>query len=475
MDFISGSFLLFFIITIFVYYSIPGKGQWIWLLLAGMFFYLYASPKLSVFILFSSLSSYVWAKYCKQSSLLYWCVILLNTGLLFGLKTASSGSILASYLRIDRFAWLLPLGISFYTLQIIAYMTDVKKEKIDAENNFFKYLLFITYFPQILQGPIPRYSQLSGQLTVRHRLDVSMFVGGFELMLWGYFQKLVVADRANIMVNRLFGEYQSYHGMYMILAGVLYSIQLYADFNGCVCIAKGVSEMLGIRLADNFTHPYFSDSIKEFWRRWHISLSSWLRDYIYIPLGGNRNGRVRKYINLFITFFVSGIWHGIGSTFIIWGLLHAFYQMMGEILTPLRNRFVSLFHINRNTFSHRLWKQVTTFVLVMIAWMFFRASSVSQAIAMIKSMVTTFNPWILWDHSIYLLGLDAKNVWILMIGILTMFFVSYLQTKMSLRAELTKQGIIFRYLIIYIAIFAVLIFGIYGPGYDAAQFIYGGF
>ncbi len=475
MDFISGSFLLFLVISLIVYYSIPKKGQWIWLLLSGMFFYLFGSPKLVVFILASALSSYVWARYWKNSVPAFWLVILLNTGLLFGLKTAASGSLLATYLKIDRFAYLLPIGISFYTLQIIAYMADVKKGKVEAEKNFFRYLLFVTYFPQIIQGPIPRYGQLAPQFLKLHKFDYAMFVGGFQLMIWGYFQKLVVADRANILVNRLFGEYESYPGMYMIVAVFFYTIQLYADFNGCVCIVRGVSEMFGISLAENFDRPYFSASVQEFWRRWHISLSSWLKDYIYIPLGGNRKGKFRKYLNLLIVFVVSGIWHGIGGTFLVWGMLHGLYQIMGSLLQPVRDFLVKLLHVNRTSFSHRLWKQICTFAMVSYAWLFFRASSVGQALAITKSMLTTFNPWVLWDQSLYLLGLDAKNVWMLLFGMLVMFVVELLQGRLHLRSEIAKQGIVFRYLILYLAIFAILIFGIYGPGYDSAQFIYGGF
>lgn len=475
MDFISGIFLLLLLITLIVYYCIPGKGQWIWLLLSGMFFYCFGCPKLVVFVLASTATSYVWARYFSRSKPLYWLVIFFNIGLLFGLKIAASGSILASYLRIDRFAWLLPVGISFYTLQIISYMTDVRRGICKPELNFFRYLLFVTYFPQIIQGPIPRFSQLGKELFRVHKFDYGLFVGGFELMIWGYFQKLVVADRANIMVNRLFGEYEKYPGMYIMVAVLLFTLQLYADFNGCVCIVRGASEMFGIRLADNFQQPYFSGSVQEFWRRWHMTLGGWLRDYVYIPLGGNRKGKIRKYLNIVIVFVVSGIWHGIGGTFLIWGLLQAVYQILGELLKPVRDFFVKIWHVDRESFSHKLFKSLWTTMLIVFSWLFFRASDISQAFAMMKSAVSTFNPWILWDQSLYMLGLDAKNFWVLMFGTLTMLVVEILQLKISVRTAFAKQGIVFRYIVLYLAIFAILIFGIYGPGYDAAQFIYGGF
>nr|MBQ8251763.1 MBOAT family protein [Lachnospiraceae bacterium] len=475
MDFISGGFLLFLLISIVVYYSIPKKGQYVWLLLIGVFFYLYASPKLSVFIALSTVTSYVWTRFFSKSTAGYWFVLLGNAAVLLFLKVSGSGTVLASYLHIERFAVLLPLGISFYTLQIIAYMTDVKKGKIKPEKNFLKYLLFVTYFPHVLQGPIPRYEQLAGQLTCGHKFDYATFVGGFQLMIWGYFQKLVVADRAGIVVNRLFGEYETYTGMYVVVAAVLYSIQLYADFNGCFCIANGASQMFGIHLTDNFKQPYFSSSVSEFWRRWHMSFGQWLRDYIYIPLGGNRKGKLCKYVNILVTFFVSGIWHGIGSGFLVWGLLQGIYQVCGEVLLPVRNAVAGFLHVDRDTFSHKMWKVLCTYGLVTYAWIFFRASTAAQAVQMTKNMFTTFNPWILWDQSLYLLGIDAKNFWVLVFGIMVMFVVSCMQTKMRIRTWFAKQGIVFRYVILYLAIFAVLIFGIYGPGYDAAQFIYGGF
>ncbi len=411
----------------------------------------------------------------KQSKVYLILSILMLAGILLSLKTAATAPALAGKLHLSRLSILLPIGISFYSLQMIAYLADVYRGKIEAETNFFKYLLFITYFPHILQGPIPRYELLSQDLFKEHIFDYQKFVYGFELMLWGYFQKMVIADRAAIMVNRLFGEYQSYPGAYMLIAGILYSLQLYTDFNGCVCIAKGISGMFDITIEDNFHHPYFADSVKDFWRRWHMSLSGWLRDYIYIPLGGNRKGTIRKYINIMVVFIVSGIWHGIGNTFLVWGMLHGLYQIIGEVFTPIRNKIKDMLKIESDVFSHRLYKQLFTFFLVMLAWIFFRSSSVTQGVNMIKSMFTTFNPWILWDGSLYMLGLNSKNVGILVISLIILWVVSMLQNKMVIRDTIYKQSVLFRYMIVLALVFTILIFGIYGPGYDSAQFIYGGF
>lgn len=487
ISFTSISFLLFILIGAVLYYIIPKKGQWIWLLFLGMFFYVVNAGKLTVFIAFSIGTSWLYGYLLKgkkngkhyvgtkAGKLGLFVVIAINVAVLVFLKVASSGTPIANRLQIDRFAFLIPMGISFYTLQIIAYMVDVYKGKIEPEKNPFKYALFVSFFPQILQGPIPRYEQLAHQLYDGHKFDYEKVTFGLQLMIWGFFQKMVVADAAAIVVNRVFGEYETYKGLFVLFAGILYSIQLYADFAGCVCIAMGAAEVFGIQLADNFNHPYFSTSIKDFWRRWHISLSSWLRDYIYIPLGGNRKGTIRKYINLVLTFIVSGLWHGIGSHYIVWGLLHGFYQVAGEVLMPVRNWFVKVFKVDRNTFSHGLYKQITTFFLVMVAWIFFRADNVRMALIMLKNMVTTFNPWILFNDELYGLGLNPKESRVMFFGIFVIWVVSMLQEKMNIRKELSKQSLVFRWIIIFAGIFSVLIFGIYGPGYDASEFIYGNF
>lgn len=480
MDFVSGSYLFFLAIGLIVFYSTPKKWQQYVLLLFSVLFYCLFSVKLFIVMLCSVVISYFGAillqnKKGAKSKYIFVFSISSLLLLLFVLKLSQSTSILNQKLGLSRLSILVPIGISFYTLQMVAYLIDVKRGTCDCIRNPFTYLLYITYFPQILQGPIPRVNQLTPQLKEGHTFQYEQFVGGFELLLWGYFQKMVIADRANIIVNRLFGEYENYTGMYMILAAFLYSIQLYTDFNGCVCIAKGSSEMFGIKLAENFQHPYFATSIQDFWRRWHISLSSFLKDYVYIPLGGNRKGIRKKYRNILLTFALSGIWHGMGVHYMIWGLLHGLYQVVGALCMPIRDYLVKVFHVNRNTFSHALYQRVVTFILVALAWVFFRASSVYQAISMIKSMVTTFNPWILWDGSLHLLGLTPKNVTLLFVSILVLWIVSFMQERMNIREEFQKQGIVFRYFVLLLTTIVILVFGLYGPGYDATAFIYGGF
>lgn len=476
MDFISAAYLIFLGILIILYYTIPKNRQWILLLVSGIFFYSCFSLKMWIFLLFTALTTYLYAAFFKDSKKGLFLVIALNLLVLLGLKTTASGLGFVNARGLDRFAVLMPVGISFYTLQTIAYMADVHKGKIEAQRNFLKYLLFITFFPQVLQGPIPRYEELGEQLYKGHAFDSENLSKGAYLVLWGFFQKLVIADRCNIVVNQIFGNYQSYDGIYFWIAGILYSLQLYTDFAGCVSIAAGSAQMLGISLPQNFNHPYLAVSIKDFWRRWHISLSSFLRDYVYIPLGGNRKGKLCKWLNIMVTFFVSGIWHGIGTHFFVWGLLHGFYQVMGEILKPLKEWGMKITGMEKGCFAHRLFSRLFTCFLVMAAWIFFRAENTSKAIYMTSHLFMKWNPWILVSGQLYALGISEEEWLLLILCVILLAVIGMLHEKnVAIRETFAKQPLVFRWLILFAGIFVILIAGIYGPGYDSAQFIYGGF
>lgn len=476
MNFVSVSYLVFLLIIVLIYYCIPKKQQWILLLFGSMLFYFCFSVKLAVFIFVSIVSSYLFTRFFKKSKKMLLFTVLFNLGILFILKVAASGTPLASRVHLDRFAFLLPVGISFYTLTIVSYMVDVYREKIEPEGNILKYSLYISFFPQILQGPIPRYAQLGKQLSCGHAFKRENLLEGGYLLLWGYFQKMVLADRLNIVVNTVFNGYQSYDGLYFLLAGVLYSFQLYLDFSGCVAIATGSAKLLGIELSKNFDHPYLAVSIKDFWHRWHITLSSFLRDYIYIPLGGNRRGKLRKWINIMVTFFLSGIWHGIGLHYIVWGLLHGLYQVLGEMLLPVKKLLMKITGTRAGSFAHILCSRLFTFFLVMIAWIFFRADSISQAVYMITHMFHRMNLYIFVSGELYTLGICQEEWVLLLMGALVLGMAAYMhQCGCNIKKLFMSQPVYFRWTILFAGIFAILIMGIYGPGYDFAQFIYGGF
>lgn len=476
MDFLSLTFAVFFIISVVFYYAVPKKMRWGVLLIASMIFYVWSVPYLIIYLLFSTVTTYAYGRWVKNHQQhgrgLLMAVIAVNLAVLLVLKFYP---LCETRFNFPALGLLMPMGISFYTLQVIAYCVDVYQGKAEAQGNFLKYLLFVSFFPQILQGPIPRYEQLKNQLYEGHAFDYRTVKFGFQLILWGLFLKMVIADRAAIFVNTVFPEYYLYEGTMLAVAAVLYSIQLYTDFLGCVCIAMGAAEVYGIHLQTNFERPYFAVSVRDFWRRWHISLSSWLRDYVYIPLGGNRKGILRKYVNLILTFFVSGIWHGAGMQYLFWGLLHGGYQVAGEILMPVRVRVRKILKIREDSSVYRLWQRIFTFGLITAAWVIFRAENLHAGFSILKRIVTDITPWIFFDGTIYTCGITAGQFSSLLFCILLVIVAEYLQEKANLREMLEKQHIIVRWGIYLGAIALVLVLGVYGPGYDASQFLYGQF
>ena len=469
MDFLSLTFAVFFIISVVCYYALPKKMRWVVLLLSSIVFYIWSVPYLIGYLMFSAVTTYAFGRWAeahqKKGKGLLAAVILLNLLVLLFVKFAPLAGV----------SLLVPMGVSFYTLQVIAYCVDVYQGKCEAQKNFFKYLLFVSFFPQILQGPIPRYHQLKGQLFEGHAFDYRKFKFGFQLILWGLFLKMVIADRAAIFVNAVFPEYHMYEGTILAVAAVLYSIQLYTDFLGCVCIAMGAAEVYGIKLQTNFERPYLAVSIKDFWRRWHISLSSWLRDYVYIPLGGNRRGKLRRYVNLMLTFFVSGIWHGSGLQYIFWGLMQGAYQIAGEVLMPVRKKVRSILKIEGSELFFIWWQRLCTFVLITISWVIFRSSSLRAGISMLKRIATDWTPWVLFDGSIYNFGIEQKQFFAWVLCVVLMAVIESMQEKKNMRELIEGQHLILRWGIYLGAIALIAILGVYGPGYSATQFLYGQF
>lgn len=483
MSVISVSFLTFVALVCLGYFILPIKVRPYWLLVASVGFYACFDLKYFLFFFFCVLSTYGAARYfdkeekaCKISKKsVLGLTIFANIGLLVFVKFYGySVSVFEKIFKVDveSISVIVPLGIAFYTLQAISYCVDVYKGKCAAEKNLAKYTLYMSYFPIIMQGPISRYDQLSTTLFEGHRFSFDRMKSGLSLAMWGFFKKMVIADRAAILVNQVFGNYAEYKGFEIIVAVFWYTIQLYADFSGCVDISRGVSEIFGVELMNNFQHPYFATSIKDFWRRWHISLSSWFRDYIYIPLGGNRKGKVRRYINLLTVFFVSGLWHGVGINYIVWGFLHGGYQVAGELTQGFRSRLYAKIGLREDHALVKLWKQLCTFCLVAYAWLFFRASGTIASIRMTISAVTTFNPEILWNGRLFELGLTKKDWLVLLLACLVLLVVSWIQEKDSVRRVIEGQKTWIRWMIYIAAIFVILILGIYGPGFDANQFLY---
>ncbi len=478
MSYIDLEYYFIIAAVVLIYYVLPRSVRWTALLAgSGLFYYKAAGDRrqIIVFVL-SIVVSYTAANLISRKTnrrvrmILLWAGILLSSGPLLIVK----GSELFLRTLGNGPGLIVPLGISFYTMQMTAYLSDVYFGKVAPQRNLLKYALFISFFPQIIQGPIPRYEQLGRQLYEGSQFDFDKIVRAIQLIIWGFFLKMMIADKAAIVVNAVFDHYKMYAGAYFLVAGVLYSIQLYADFLACTVLAKGGAGLFGIEIIDNFSHPYFSSSIQEFWRRSHMSLSSWLKDYIYIPLGGNRKGKLAKYFNLMVTFAVSGLWHGGSWKFVFWGLLHASYQIAGGLTLKYRDRLYEAAGLEKNSFSWKLYRTAGTFLWVMLAWIIFRAESLRAGLYMIKSIFTTFNPWILINGTLNNF-MDYRQWEILGISILILFLVSLVQERIVIRDWISKQHITVRWGIYICAVLVIWLCGTYGFGFDAQAFIYGGF
>lgn len=482
MVYLSLFFYAFLVVLTALYYLLPLKIRWTVLLVGSVAFYGAAAPDawwiFAVTVLISYFSA-LWIFRLKEEGKKRLPAAVLAGSILLTVIPwvvfKSGYTILTVWLKRDVISMAAPLGISFYTLQIVSYLADVYRGKITPQRNPFRYLLFATFFPQIVQGPVPRYEQLGKQLYEGHKFDEEGFVKGLHLIIWGFFLKLMIADKAALVVNTIFENSRAYAGCYILLAGVLYSIELYTDFMACVSISRGAAALFGIGLQDNFRHPYMAVSIKDFWRRWHITLSEWLRDYIYIPLGGSRKGKIRKYGNLMATFLVSGIWHGAGWNFLFWGMLHGIYQIVGDVTASWKNKIYEKLGMPDGSFSGRCIRRIGTFFWVMSAWIIFRAGSLREGLFMIKSMFATFNPWVLFNDSLFALGLDIKDFVVMLFAILVLCLVSVKQEKGSVRDWILRQNIVIRWIIYLVSIVVIWVFGTYGFGFDTQEFIYGGF
>lgn len=482
MLFNSIDFLIFFPIVVLLFFVIPKNWKSIWLLTASYYFYMSWHPEYAVLIGVSTIITYISgilienaATMTRKKTVVAFSLAS-NLGILAIFKYAdfviASLSSLMSFMgfsTIDRkLDLLLPVGISFYTFQALSYTIDVYRGNIEAEKNIINYALFVSFFPQLVAGPIERSGNLLRQIQNIKEIKVwnyKRIKDGLLLMLWGIFQKIVIADRASMVVNQVFNNYQSYGLFELTLAAILFAFQIYCDFGGYTNIARGAAEVMGFSLMDNFCQPYFATSIKDFWRRWHISLTSWFTDYLYIPLGGNRKGIVRKYVNIWIVFGVSGLWHGASWHFVAWGMIHAVYQIVGDIKKKILEKFGII--ISTDRLSAKIWKGIVTFALVDIAWVFFAADSIHHALRIFEQMFKCIKT------SGWAIGLNRGNWIILALSIVVLFIVDILhENGKRISKLLDLQKIWFKYLIWLGLIWGIIMLGIYGVGYDTSQFIY---
>ena len=487
MLFNSYGFLGFFPVVCIFYYFIPIRFRYLFLLAASLFFYMCWNPKYVLLLLTSISITYLSGLLIEgtenigRKKLFVWLSFLSNLGILFFFKyfnfAAASLSRALQLIHLQplnlSFDVLLPVGISFYTFQALSYTVDVFRGEIRAERNYFRYALYVSFFPQLVAGPIERSKNLLSQINAPRMLDWERVQSGLIQMLYGYFQKVMISDNAAVIVDQVYDNFRSYGSVELVLATLLFAVQIYCDFGGYSNIAIGAARILGFDLMDNFNAPYLSMSVAEFWRRWHVSLSSWFRDYVYIPLGGNRKGRIRKYLNLIIVFFASGLWHGASWHFVAWGVINGFYQIAGEVLAPVRSYFMKLLHIDPNSFSRKVRKTVLTFLLISFSWIFFRASGIHQAFEIIGRIWNNPDPWVLTNDSLFKLGLRSGPFHVLEASILVMVLVDLCKSRgIRLVSFLQKQECWFRWGICLLLLLWILIFGRYGAGFDESQFIY---
>ena len=484
MSFTSFSFLLYIGIALALYYIIPRRGQWVLLLIANCGFYLYSGLDNFCFILLTTASTYGTARIVDRTQALFdrkkakqkskkwiWLCLGLNFGLLAICKV--------------RFTFqniLLPMGISFYMFQSIGYVLDVYRGSIKAERNPFKFALFVSFFPQLIQGPISKYGKLAPQLFGEHPYNGKQVSFGLQRMLWGYFKKLVIADRIAVAVLALRGP--EHTGLSFFVLTCFYAIQIYGDFTGGIDIAIGLSEALGIRLLENFVRPYFSKNIAEYWRRWHITLGEWMKEYVFYPVSVSTpmrklsksarkrwlkfGKRLPVYAASFATWFCTGIWHGITPNFLLWGMMNCTIIVLSEELTPLYEKFHSHFGWKQKSW-YGAFEMLRTFLLMNLIRIVDLFPNVGEYFRLLCSLFSSFRVPFL-D-----LGLTGQDYGILICGVVLMLTVSLVQERFGSVRELLWNRTGLRYALTIGLFLVVLLMGNYGIGYDAGNFIYNQF
>lgn len=515
MGITSLGYIAFLLIVLLIYYIMPGKVRWI-VLLAGSIAYsvlagdciLIVYPVVSVFFAWICTNKMEKIRLAKgededknknsrDCKRLLVIALLVNVGILAILKylnlgiftfNACASLFSKDYQALSPLHWMSPVGLSFYTMSVLSYIFDVYYEIGRAEKNYFRLLLFGLYFPLLISGPIIRYKDTEKELFEVHRLNYDNLTYGALRIVWGFFKSLVISERLAMCVAQVFGEYRSYSGLYIILGMCCFTLQLYTNFSGSMDIIIGVSQMFGVMLPENFRQPFFSETIQEFWQRWHITLGTWLKDYILYPvlrtdyfmalpkkwkdkLGKKKAKQYTTFLALIILWSISGLWHG-GAWKYIWGtgLLQCLYIIFSEVTEPFWNRFNDRCHINTKSGIVRVLRKIRTFILITIGFMFFNASSLRTGFGML-TRVFAFDG-MMGSES---LGLAFRDWIVLAVSLVILWCVSFYQKKGSVRTKLFGMNIVVRWSVIIGLIMFVVIFGNYGPGYSAAEFIYQGF
>ena len=531
MLFTSYSFLLFLILLFVIYYVFPSKAQWVILLIASLIFYALNSPVYLIFIGITILTTYgagilldnsfVKEKaYIKEHKAtlskeekkaykranktkrrwLFWSCLVFNFGILAVTKYTNFGisningimKMFHSGTELQFVDLIIPLGISFYTFQSMGYLIDVSRDSVKAQRNIGKLALFVIFFPQLVQGPISRYGDLSTSLYEAHPFDINNFMRGIERIIWGFFKKLVIADRILPAVNTLKDSYETMDGFYVVLLGLFYALELYADFTGGIDITIGIAEALGIKVKENFIRPYFSKCIKEYWRRWHISLGAYFTEYLFYPvsvckpmldiskvarkiLGEKIGKKVPVYLSTIIVWLITGIWHGAAWNFVVWGLGNCFFIMLSEELDPVYIWVKKKLKINESKYYYRAFQIIRTFILMCSLRMFDLYRNVPVTFKMLGTTLYKWNVKEVFTTGIWNLGINPADYIILIFGTIILFTVSMMSRRENMRDIIAKKGYVLRGVVYGVLFISIIVFGAYGMGYDASQFIYNQF
>ncbi|TSC95207.1 MAG: putative membrane protein involved in D-alanine export [Parcubacteria group bacterium Licking1014_1] len=490
MLFNSIEFLIFFPSVVSLYFLTPQRRRWLLLLLASCFFYMAFIPAyiliLAALIIIDYFSAILISNSTGRKRKIFLIISIFFTCFaLFIFKYYNFFNInfesIAYFLRwnysLKALNLIIPIGLSFHTFQSLSYVIEVYRGKYKAERNFGIYALYVMFFPQLAAGPIERPQNLIHQFYEKHEFEYQRVVGGLKLMALGLFKKMVIADRLALFVNQVYSNPTDYSGLGLIAATVFFAFQIYYDFSGYSDIAIGAAQVMGFRLMDNFNHPYMSRSISEFWRRWHISLSTWFRDYLYIPLGGSRVKISRRCFNLFITFLVGGLWHGANWTFMAWGALNGFYYVFGIITAGIRKKIVELTHLNKLPKFHKYIQIFTTFCLTCFGWIFFRAGNIKDAFYIISRLFVgipvdlvnsiKFLQSVKIQHSI-ILGQPVYELFVLIASFVFMMILYYAQKNKSDKNLFSDRPLLIRWVFYYILVFGIIFLSISGE----MKFIY---
>ena len=486
MLFNSLDFLLFFPAVTLLCFVIPARRRYLWLLAASYYFYMCWSPRYALLMLFSTAVTWLGgrviasARHGAARKAALAAVLAANLGVLavfkyltFFLETLSrAAGLLGLGFAVPRLGLLLPVGISFYTFQALGYTIDVYRGDVELEPDFLRYALFVSFFPQLVAGPIERSGSLLRQLRAPQPFDGARVRAGLVRMAWGLFLKMALADRLAFFVDAVFNDPAGKPGSAVALASVLFTFQIYCDFGGYSHIAIGAAQVLGVTLMENFRQPFLASSVRDFWRRWHISLSSWFRDYLYIPLGGSRGGKWRAVANNLLVFLVSGLWHGAAWHYVAWGGLHGLYLTAGRLTRDARSRALRALGVREDGTLRRVCGTAVTFALVALAFLFFRANSMSDAALLLRAIVADFRPEALAGEGLFAFGMDRPDWIAAAAGLAILVVCDLLAERGDVLAALERQPLPLRWSAYLLLLFAVVIFGVYGPAYDAAAFIY---